>query len=436
MCPPVNTTTPANAPHNKQDKNLPNKTLTVCHNVFPNGKIAPCAFAGHDELTMIRIETGITKIGDFAFSGCNNLKSVEIPQSVEEIGDGAFSDCAELKTITIESGIKRIGDYAFSGCVNLKSIVIPESVMEIGSFVFKGCRNLESVTMPFNAKNGDKIFQYPHKVQVIQNDFNKSIPPNSAQNDYERIAAMIQERAYRWPMGNNESKNEQETVRLFSSYSIILRNSLERRLTISTEASLGSILKWGGIPKWETLCKKYSKQITALKKEKSIKTALAIGKNGSDWRIASWSKILSAYKPGEYFIYDSRVAIALSYIWLKLKKECFWQIPPFFLPEEDKKVFKEIKKAISKSKKGKKAKKMDSCYQEYIELLEKLAETKVFQESYNRLDDGIRRAYADAFSGTDDEKKKKAIMAHLEKMLFMMKEEIFNLYRFSRRFEN
>ena len=75
------------------------------------------------------------------------------------------------------------------------------------------------------------------------------------------------------------------------------------------------------------------------------------------------------------------------------------------------------------------------------DLLKKLAENEIVQEKYlycrnSSINDGIREAYSKIFPATDpndivqgkDDRNrtasKKAMMAHLEKMLFMMKEHV------------
>ena len=49
-----------------------------------------------DQVTSIRIEEGVSSIGEYAFNGCGNLTSINIPISVNSIGVGAFTDCSML----------------------------------------------------------------------------------------------------------------------------------------------------------------------------------------------------------------------------------------------------------------------------------------------------------------------------------------------------
>ncbi|MDR1369830.1 MAG: leucine-rich repeat protein [Dysgonamonadaceae bacterium] len=122
-------------------------------------------------ITTVKIEDGVTSIGDMAFYACTNFKSVTIPASVERIGMyafiycyglesitipgsvenmelGAFSDCINLKSVTLLDGLTSIGTYAFFGCTSLKSVTIPESMASIGGSAFYHCTKLESVMIP------------------------------------------------------------------------------------------------------------------------------------------------------------------------------------------------------------------------------------------------------------------------------------------------
>lgn len=148
--------------------------------------------------------------------------------------------------------------------------------------------------------------------------------------------------------------------------------------------------------------------------------------------IASWSKIFAALKPGKLFIYDSRVAIALSYFCLETNQPSFWNIPDP-RPDDD---FKRFAQQCKTSRRNQNPEDMDICYSRYHDLLKTLAapgsdKTRPIRDAYNRLDKRIR----DAYEGTDEKKhqagftRDQAIMAHIEKMLFMMKEPILDRYR-------
>ena len=88
----------------------------------------------------VRIDDGITEIGDAVFAQCSNLEFVSMCDSVTKIGKCAYADCARLWTVELSDGITSIGKYAFSGCEELSSIgVFSENLTDIGEGILAGC---------------------------------------------------------------------------------------------------------------------------------------------------------------------------------------------------------------------------------------------------------------------------------------------------------
>jgi len=186
--------------------------------------------------------------------------------------------------------------------------------------------------------------------------------------------------------------------------------------------------------------------------------------SASNWRIASWTKILAAYDPQHYFIYDSRVAIALSYIALHLSQPVIWIIPGFSVAMRDRQAYNNFRIAIGRGRRPTLGRipqgwtQRARIYYLYLELLKRLAQNHFIRDQYDIYDtdrtdnfmrqitpggrnsndmllpptgDEIRAAYemvAKQFIGEEDKfqnaRKTFAIMAHLEKMFFMMKEDV------------
>ncbi len=96
----------------------------------------------------IKINNGVTSIGDYAFNGLDKVTSVSIPNSVTHIGDSAFRWCYGITSISIPNSVTYIDDYAFCYCTNLRTITIPDSVKTIGVSAFAICQSLRSVTIP------------------------------------------------------------------------------------------------------------------------------------------------------------------------------------------------------------------------------------------------------------------------------------------------
>ena len=76
---------------------------------------APWIREEHDSsIISIKIEQGVTHIGDFAFyrgytkKYCENIESVEIAETVETIGESAFLGCDKLSSVKGVKGVRCI----------------------------------------------------------------------------------------------------------------------------------------------------------------------------------------------------------------------------------------------------------------------------------------------------------------------------------------
>lgn len=101
-----------------------------------------------EDIEKIKIENGITKIGNEAFEKCEFLEEVKMPESVKEIGISAFWYCTELKEINLPDALKTIGEHAFRSCYSVEQLIIPENISEIGDGAFQYCINITSINWP------------------------------------------------------------------------------------------------------------------------------------------------------------------------------------------------------------------------------------------------------------------------------------------------
>ncbi len=104
------------------------------------------AFYRCEKLVDIKVGNNITSFGDYAFQYCTSLTEFTIPESTENIGRAALSHC-NFKSIIIPSSVKSIGYYAFDYCEALEQVVIGEGVTSIGAYAFDGCSKLRHVTV-------------------------------------------------------------------------------------------------------------------------------------------------------------------------------------------------------------------------------------------------------------------------------------------------
>lgn len=446
------------------------------------------AFRDVQNLTAVTISDGVTKIKKRAFYGCIGLSAIVIPPSVTTIGYKAFSKCTSLHNVTINSIMlerNRIGNGVFSYCSNLHSIRIPNNVTRIGHGAFAGCSNLQTINFipppGVQISLGDGAFSgctenenviaqlFPTYENIGRHDPIMSnevlIYPPDSDNILDEMVEKISKyyyvlfnRAYIWKIrnGNPEygAKDEATTVREFSEYSNQLCNACINNNQLNVEQAILDILVWGGFRDNNSEPADFTNAILNVYETQDImqndyRFLLRQG-HGITTRISFWSKILSAYKPGVYFIYDSRVALALSYISLKINQPCFWCVPSdgdimnehfidyklnmLLIPQPHDGSQPTVRNIITQNRSihgNTREASEPVCYDLYIRLLDKLADNKEIQNRYEELDDDIKNAYESAFEFEQDSsiRKKMAIKAHLEKMLFMMKERILMEYQ-------
>ena len=122
------------------------------------GVTPPWIAAGYrNAVSYVRIETGVTYVGQNAFADCSSITDVSFPYTLEEIGNCAFQNCTMLyslflpyKTVSTGNGStitapSLIGNAAFRGCVRLRSVYLPVTIKAIGTSAFADCNALSNV---------------------------------------------------------------------------------------------------------------------------------------------------------------------------------------------------------------------------------------------------------------------------------------------------
>lgn len=90
----------------------------------------------YNDLTIVEIPYGTTKIESAAFENCVNLLAVVLPPTVKVIEDRAFSHCYNLQSINFPDSLTHIGKEAFSFCHCLRHVTIPSGVKDVGDGAF------------------------------------------------------------------------------------------------------------------------------------------------------------------------------------------------------------------------------------------------------------------------------------------------------------
>ena len=140
------------------------------------------SFGGCNLSGEISFPEGLYTIGKLAFCG-NNISSIVLPSTCRVIEEGCFEN-NELTSIKLNNGLQKIGNSALSGNLYLSHIDIPETCDEIDSYVLDNCRALKSINMyPVNPPTfGDGLGRISTDVVIYV--------PEESINKYRSIRAL------------------------------------------------------------------------------------------------------------------------------------------------------------------------------------------------------------------------------------------------------
>ena len=116
--------------------------------------------------------------------------------------------------------------------------------------------------------------------------------------------------------------NEKNAIRLFQWFHEDLRMVLDKNDMPGIRLCIERILSWGGINKNKRNAGMFDDRFPKLLKQLDVQEGVLTA-NVIDARLSSWTKVLAAYAPDKFCIYDSRVAIALRFLF----RDKDWFIP-------------------------------------------------------------------------------------------------------------
>lgn len=96
------------------------------------------------KVTEIKVEKGVTGLGQSIFSDCKALTKVTVASSVKKIGSYCFDQCFSLREINLTDGLEELGERAFNASP-LESITLPSTIKMINAGSLWGMLNLEKV---------------------------------------------------------------------------------------------------------------------------------------------------------------------------------------------------------------------------------------------------------------------------------------------------
>lgn len=98
----------------------------------------------------VTIPEGVEIVPPSAFFA-SNLTEITLPSTIKTVADNAFAGCANLSSVKLNEGLTTIGDYVFMSCSSLTEIVIPASVKTLTESAFVRCSALSKVKFEGNA---------------------------------------------------------------------------------------------------------------------------------------------------------------------------------------------------------------------------------------------------------------------------------------------
>ena len=98
-----------------------------------------------EKITEIRVEEGITAIGNHAFDGLTNLLSVSLSGTVKRTGVCSFGECISLTELSFPEGLRALGCRSLWGCVGLETIRLPKTLIFVDLMALAYCPNVRDV---------------------------------------------------------------------------------------------------------------------------------------------------------------------------------------------------------------------------------------------------------------------------------------------------
>ena len=140
--------------------------------------IGKYAFEGSDNFNSGILPDSITSIGDKAFYADASIQTIHLPSELTSVGEAAFSKCG-FKSITLPDKLTYVSKEMFAGCGKLNFVYFSHSITSVGEGAFKECPNLHDVYMYESVKTFGKgifknstlySFTCPELITVIPED--------------------------------------------------------------------------------------------------------------------------------------------------------------------------------------------------------------------------------------------------------------------------
>lgn len=109
--------------------------------------ISERAFQCMYDLTDVKIDEGVTSLGEESFFLCEKMSHIDLPNSVTTIHARCFKSCMALVDVELPKYVQFVGVGAFTNCKNLKKFKCSQRLLQLPIRCFNGCDSLEEVEL-------------------------------------------------------------------------------------------------------------------------------------------------------------------------------------------------------------------------------------------------------------------------------------------------
>jgi len=121
-----------------------------------------------DSVQSLRIQEGVTTVGDRAFYHCVNMTDATLPESLLTVGASGFADCYALRRVNLPN-VQVLGESSFYACTSLVNLVLPNTLTTIADQAFYRCKSLGGITIPASVTEfGRSTFTYCDKLVYVR----------------------------------------------------------------------------------------------------------------------------------------------------------------------------------------------------------------------------------------------------------------------------
>ena len=119
------------------------------------------------------------------FYNCNNIELIILNEGITRIEEGAFQNCSKLKSIIFPNTTVTIDDYAFAGCTSLEDIYVSTNLTYIGKNAFYDCLLLTDIYMCESESDRENISIESSNYYLLNANWHYNCCPSGNSHSYD-----------------------------------------------------------------------------------------------------------------------------------------------------------------------------------------------------------------------------------------------------------